>query len=41
MSDEQQAPCARRAGRRCPDGPFSLDARAWFARGTVAAQPGG
>jgi len=38
LGDEQReavrADCRRQLGE--PDGPFSLDARAWFARGTVA-----
>jgi SAM-dependent methyltransferase len=35
MSPEQQASVRERCRRELPDGPFSLDARAWYARGTV------
>jgi SAM-dependent methyltransferase len=35
MSPEQQASVRERCRRELPDGSFSLDARAWYARGTV------
>jgi SAM-dependent methyltransferase len=34
---QQQAEIRERCREALPDGPFALDARAWFARGTVAA----
>jgi ubiquinone/menaquinone biosynthesis C-methylase UbiE len=37
MSDEQQAAVREACRAALPDGPFSLDARAWYARGTVGA----
>ncbi|HKG38996.1 MAG TPA: class I SAM-dependent methyltransferase [Conexibacter sp.] len=41
LSDDQQAAVREACRAALPDdGPFSLDARAWFARGTVAARPG-
>ncbi|HZV74539.1 MAG TPA: methyltransferase domain-containing protein [Conexibacter sp.] len=38
LSDEQQAAVREACRAALPDGPFSLDARAWYARGTVAAR---
>jgi ubiquinone/menaquinone biosynthesis C-methylase UbiE len=38
LSDEQQTAVREACRAALPDGPFSLDARAWYARGTVAAQ---
>jgi ubiquinone/menaquinone biosynthesis C-methylase UbiE len=38
MSDEQQAAVREACRAALPDGSFSLDARAWYARGTVAAR---
>lgn len=39
LSDEQRAAVREACRAALPDGPFSLDARAWYARGTVAAAP--
>jgi SAM-dependent methyltransferase len=36
LSDEQQAAVREACRAALPGGPFSLDARAWYARGTVA-----
>jgi SAM-dependent methyltransferase len=36
LSGEQQATVREACRARLPDGPFSLDARAWYARGSVA-----
>jgi SAM-dependent methyltransferase len=36
MPDEQQAQVRETCRTMLPDGPFALDARAWYARGTVA-----
>jgi SAM-dependent methyltransferase len=38
LSDEQQAAVREACRAALPDGPFSLDARAWYARGTVAVR---
>ena len=35
LADERQAAVREACRAALPDGPFSLDARAWFARGTV------
>ena len=40
LSDEQQAAVREACRAALPDGPFSLDARAWYARGTVPAARG-
>jgi ubiquinone/menaquinone biosynthesis C-methylase UbiE len=37
LSEEHQAAVREACRAQLPDGPFSLDARAWYARGTVAA----
>jgi ubiquinone/menaquinone biosynthesis C-methylase UbiE len=37
LSAEQRAGVREACRAELPDGPFSLDARAWYARGTVAA----
>jgi ubiquinone/menaquinone biosynthesis C-methylase UbiE len=36
LSDERRAGVCEACRAALPDGPFSLDARAWYARGTVA-----
>jgi SAM-dependent methyltransferase len=36
LSDERRASVREELRATLPDGPFTLDARAWFARGTVA-----
>lgn len=38
LSEEQQAAVREACRAALPEGPFSLDARAWYARGTVAAR---
>jgi ubiquinone/menaquinone biosynthesis C-methylase UbiE len=38
LSEEHQAAVREACRTALPDGPFSLDARAWYARGTVAAR---
>jgi SAM-dependent methyltransferase len=38
LSDEQQAAVREACRAALPGGPFSLDARAWYARGTVAVR---
>lgn len=38
LSDEQRTAVREACRAALPDGPFSLDARAWYARGTVAAR---
>jgi SAM-dependent methyltransferase len=38
LSEEQRAAVRERLRERLPDGPFTLDARAWYARGTVSAR---
>jgi ubiquinone/menaquinone biosynthesis C-methylase UbiE len=35
LSDEQEASVRETCRAELPDGPFTLDARAWYARGTV------